>query len=579
MIRKISNLIKALEGIGYSKNSQLLLSLAQLELPNAEAIVNRMGISDPLKKEKVLKFLKIKNLTYGNKEGREGEVSTALKSAENFINSNQDIAGELKEAATLWEKWGNWSPEQHEEMPYNKNVKNESPDLYKGFCKWIDDGARKILELNGRKIDPKKKLQNPTKSLAAQVGQFDYIFPFAWSKQLENLYLNYYTNHLFDPENPDFMTPDLSFLSQENFIAKCNKLGITRLQNPSVDSAFYENFVNTMKDIYHLPKEDIGETIGLMMMEDRIIQQQGGESNFFGVEGLEDPEDPAVREREEEWNAIRAQEATMHEKKLKALLRNINEGAAQISSSTTAQGNQIAPILNDSARTMAEEYPESFLQEYSKEGWAKPFLALASENAAKTSPYEFLKEHSKEWWAQPFLSLASENFVSGNNFSQNRAIELLKNELNSKNLSQHLFVIAKHLFVQRFDLISIFKDAAWIKDCLDFVAKTMAEEKPSYVLSYSNIEWMKPYRELAAKNLINTDPLRFISRYRDTYHYKEIEDWAQKYFDLAAQKMAKENPKLFLEKFNQHDWARERRMDLTDASSYVDLAIKSSRRY
>lgn len=576
MIRKISNLIKALERIGYSKNSQLLLSLAQLELPNAEAIVNRMGISDPLKKEKVLKFLKIKNLTYGNKEGREGEVSTALKSAENFMASNQDIAGELKEAATLWETWGNWPPEQHKEMPYNKNVKNESPDFYKGFCKWIDDEAREILGL----IDSSKIIQNPTKSLAAQIDQFDYIFPFLWDKNMERKYLDDYTEHIFNPENPYFMTPDLIFLSKNDFIAKCNKLGITGWQNPSVNSAFYENFVNTMKDIYRSPKEDISEAIGQMAMEDRIIQQQGGESNFFGVEGFEDPEDPEViRREEEEWDAIQALEAKMREEEFKALLRNINESTAQISSSTTAQGNQIAPILNDSARTMAEKYPEYFLQEYSKEGWAKPFLALASENAAKTSPYEFLKEHSKEGWAQPFLSLASENFVSGNNFSQYRAIELLKNELNSKNLSQHLFVIAKHLFVQRFDLISIFKDAAWIKDCLDFVAKTIAEEKPSYVLNYSNIEWMQPYRELAAKNLINRDPLLFISRYRDTYRYKEIEDWAQKYFDLAAQKMAKENPKLFLEKFNQHDWARERRMDLTDASSYVDLAIKSSRRY
>lgn len=115
MIKDLIKLANTLDRRGFSRQAdyvdRILRKLAQMDAPDPDKIIEELSKTfdlDDHKKSRILKFLKIKNLTYGNKEGRKGEVSTASKLAENFKNSNKHIGSELEEAERLWSTRGNW---------------------------------------------------------------------------------------------------------------------------------------------------------------------------------------------------------------------------------------------------------------------------------------------------------------------------------------------------------------------------------------------------------------------------------------------------------------------------------------
>jgi len=166
--------------------------------------------------------------------------------------------------------------------------------------------------------------------------------------------------------------------------------------------------------------------------------------------------------------------------------------------------------------------PKYFLEKYSEEPWAKPYIDLAdidlaAEKVIEKDPKDFLIKFSYKPWAEPYLELA-------------------KKKLAEKNPRYFL---------------SYYSDNPWTKkDDIDLAAKNLAEKDPTTFLGiFSKEPWAEPYLDLAAENYSKIDPHYFL------YYYSE-KRWVKKdHIDLAAKNLAEKDPKIFLDYFSRKPWA------------------------
>jgi hypothetical protein len=166
--------------------------------------------------------------------------------------------------------------------------------------------------------------------------------------------------------------------------------------------------------------------------------------------------------------------------------------------------------------------PKYFLEKYSEEPWAKPYIDLAdidlaAEKVIEKDPKDFLIKFSYKPWAEPYLELA-------------------KKKLAEKNPRYFL---------------SYYSDNPWTKkDDIDLAAKNLAEKDPTTFLGiFSKEPWAEAYLDLAAENYSKIDPHYFL------YYYSE-KRWVKKdHIDLAAKNLAEKDPKIFLDYFSRKPWA------------------------
>ena len=259
MIIDLIKLADALDRHGFKKQANLvdsiLRKLAQSGLPDSEKIANEIQINpkfniDDEKKSRILKFLKIKNLTYGDPTGREGEISAALTSAKNFMDSNPDIKKELEEADKLWKTWGSWTPSART-SGYSSNSGPMSPEddfLNK------EDPTGVHANLSGAKPGHAFSIPGVPLTSDGQPKNFHYLSP---------------------------MKDNGKLMDVDEFFSHYIKMGVVPINVYQSGSVFYEQFLNTAEDIFNMNESAVEEYIGSMKMEDFVYKNQTGESRFF----------------------------------------------------------------------------------------------------------------------------------------------------------------------------------------------------------------------------------------------------------------------------------------------------------
>jgi len=281
MIKDLIKLANALDRHGFKKQANLvdsiLRKLAQSEVPDSEKIANEIQNNpkfnfniDDEKKKSILKFLKIKNLTHGDPTGREGEISAALTSAKNFMDSNPDIKKELEEADKLWKTWGSWTPSGRT-SGYSSNSGPMSPE--DDFLK-KEEPTGVHANLRGAKPGHAFSIPGVPLTSSGQPKNFYYISPMK--------------------ENGELMIFD-EFLS--HYIKEVPVVPINIYQKGSV---FYGHFLNTAEDIFNMDESAVNEYIGLMKKEDSAYRNFGEDSRFFA--GEKNPNDEMSPDQEyEHW--------------------------------------------------------------------------------------------------------------------------------------------------------------------------------------------------------------------------------------------------------------------------------------
>lgn len=267
MIKDLIKLANALDRHGFKKQADLvdsiLRKLAQSGLPDSEKIVSeiqgnpKFNIDDE-KKIRILKFLKIKNLTYGDPTGREGEISAAVTSAKNFMDSNPDIKDGLEEADKLWKTWGSWTPSART----SGNSSNSGPMSPEEDFLNKEDQTGVHADLKGAKPGHAFSIPGIPLSSDWQPKNFYYLSP---------------------------MKDDGELMDFDEFFSHYTKdAGVVPINVFQSGSVFYEQFLNTAKDIFGMNEEqvekEVEEYIDLMKMEDAIYKNQTGESRFFARE-------------------------------------------------------------------------------------------------------------------------------------------------------------------------------------------------------------------------------------------------------------------------------------------------------
>jgi hypothetical protein len=177
------------------------------------------------------------------------------------------------------------------------------------------------------------------------------------------------------------------------------------------------------------------------------------------------------------------------------------------------------PYLDLAAKKFIEEDSDYFLAKFSEKTWAQPYIDLAANLTAKKSieenPDYFLKDYSDEPWAQPYIDLAAKSCIEKNH----------------------------HNFLYNFS------NKAWAEPYIDLAAKNYIEKDfLSFLRYFSEKPWAGPYIDLAAKSCIWKDPYLFLVRFSE-------KPWAGPYIDLAAESCIEINPYLFLVRFLEKPWA------------------------
>ena len=211
------------------------------------------------------------------------------------------------------------------------------------------------------------------------------------------------------------------------------------------------------------------------------------------------------------------------------------------------------PYLGIARKSAAEKNPIDFLDHFSDEEWAKPYLNIAASLYAEEDPMTFLEYFSEKDWAQPYLEMAVK-FVA-----ENDSINFLDE----------------------------FSEKYWAIPYLEMAAETYAEVYPiNFMEKFFKKRWAEPYLEMAAESIIEEDPINFLIIFSSVFPGEDWKskdpwtsgwDWYKPYFEIAVNSVIKKEPTKFINHFKKNEWAQFKRTEL-GGRSYLDLAEEKQKK-
>jgi hypothetical protein len=149
------------------------------------------------------------------------------------------------------------------------------------------------------------------------------------------------------------------------------------------------------------------------------------------------------------------------------------------------------------SKKFASENPKEFLEKFSEEPWAQPYLDLTAKNYAEENPREFLEKFSEKPWAQIYLDGCLSSIIYNNNyhdkefiikklFNKNFAKERIKEVISSMvNYEPGLFLTNLY----NYDYINTL-DSSAINKIINETFKKLRIVDINYILesSYTNLD-------------------------------------------------------------------------------------------
>ena len=265
MLQKISRLIKSLEGLGYHRNSSIIIALSSLSRPDTDKILaalkNKFSL-DESKEAKIKRYLSIKNLSLPDSEDEalKNEAASAAKTAEVFLQNNTGIKQELEEANKLWNTWESWTSSGR-----TSEYSSDSSPMTPEENDFVNEEDPTGVHANVSGAKPGLAFSIPGIPLTSdkQPKNFYYLSPFNDKGELMDV---------------------------DSFFSHYIKMGVVPIHVNQSGSIFYEQFLNTAEDIFDMDETWVNEYIGLMKMEDSVYRNwawqntRKSDSRFFAGE-------------------------------------------------------------------------------------------------------------------------------------------------------------------------------------------------------------------------------------------------------------------------------------------------------
>jgi len=233
---------------------------------------------------------------------------------------------------------------------------------------------------------------------------------------------------------------------------------------------------------------------------------------------------------------------------------------------------------------IVKKKPYDFLENFSKESWAAPYIDVAAKAYAEEDPHYFLVSHSEMPWAKQLTeSIGGKTWeeFAGEKLAEKDPAWFLKHFSKEPWATPYIDIAAK-IYVERdpANFLHYFSKMSWAnkpvesiegKTWVQFVAKIYAESDPANFLKYFSKEpWAAPYIDGAAKALIEKDSGWFLQEFSKML-------WATPYIDIAAKTYAEKDHYDFLANFSANfskmSWANKP-VESLEGKTWVDIAAK-----
>jgi hypothetical protein len=229
------------------------------------------------------------------------------------------------------------------------------------------------------------------------------------------------------------------------------------------------------------------------------------------------------------------------------------------------------------AKTLAEEDPIYFFENFSGEAWAKDYLSVARYALPEKDPRYFFENFSGEAWAKDYLSVARESLAKKDpyyllvNFYEieDWADSYITEEFLNRALNDRFYVEnfldnhAKESWTQKK------LERLGRKSILDIAIQTYDKFNglSEFLENYSKRVWAKPYLDIAAKDLSKNSPLIFLKTYSEM-------EWAKSYVtEEVIMRAFKEEDDLmeFIYSFSERDWAKKP-VESLEGKTWIEFA-------